>query len=324
MVRSGPRGSLVRFSLPLPASELVEPWLDLVRRLVPRLGFAVVAGAGPDPKTAQAFLRTGLEEPDVLRYTGPSWGRLYVGETSELPIWALWNLDAAQRERLRRLGLRTAGEILARPAAERRSLIGVEDGKEAGEGGRGGIGRGKQSRSTSRLDRSGHLRAHERVERTTSDRTAVTDLPSLEILVRSMAEELADRWRSRSMGACHLVLTLRGEKGASTRERVFFSPLPPHRLTPILLSLLGTCEHPGPILEVAVEGEGERIEPLQRRLGPGARFLAGSAWTGAAPPPGSDGAMIQMMRMAERGDARMRREVRLAFWDPLRMSHACG
>lgn len=307
--RWGERGGIVHFSLPLPASQLAEPWLDLVRRLVPRLGFAVLGGAGPDLRTARAFLRVGLEAPGRFDAIGPAWGRLFLGDAATLPATVLWDLDAGQRERLRRLGLRTVGEVLARPQSERQDLIGSREEEE-------GQGWGPVLTGTSGMRGHGSERAtgvYERAVRRAPEAGPVTDLPSLETWLGSIATELADRLRPRGMGACRLGLALHGERGVRTRERVFFSPLLPHRLFPVLKALLQTCEHPGPVREMAVDLEAERIVVVQRRLGPGAGVLGRFS-------DGGGSGMEREVRMTQRGDARMRRELRLALWDPLRMS----
>lgn len=302
VARFGLRGSVVKFALPLPAEELEAPWLDVVRRLVPHLGFAVMGGAGPDLKTARAFLKAGWgsQVPDRCRPIGPPRGRLFLGDVRELPAAVMWDLSAAQQERLHRLGLETVGEVLSRPLPERRSLIGTCDEPEgARDPRRGGVG------------------IYERAVRRTPDAEPIVDLLSLEIWLRSITDDLEERLRGQGMGACHLRLTLRGETGTKIRERGFFTPLPAHRLFPVLQVLMGTCERPGPVLEMTVEAEGARLVVVQHRLGPGAQAFPGSTWSGAQ-VEGETAEMTQAVRMTRRGDARLRREVRLALWDPLR------
>jgi hypothetical protein len=286
----GWRGAQVPF-LPLPPRwEMVaEPWADVVRQGVPRLGFAMEAGCGRTPQEAWALLRAGRGGDRGVRAHEVPGGKLFLGEREKLePRW-VWDLSPAQQARFIRWGLKRAEQVLRLPPARRRWLL---------------EGSGDLPASPS-FPGVGWQVCKERWFDPPLTRWA-----ELEEAAAQLAQEVALSLEGQAMGVAHVRLSLTWEKGSGEqeerKERWWGIPLPASRLTGALLALLATWPLGGPVKRVQVETSAQGRHVRQRQLG-------GSRW---APLAGER--MRELVGESHAGKQRWAREVRLSFWDPWR------
>lgn len=287
---SGDRGAALTF-LPLPSDALRQPWADACARLVPAHGWQLEGAASEAEWAAWLVLRAGRQGAKGIRCMEVEGGRLFVGEWRSLPPSVLSDVAPADRERIRRQGVHTLGQLANLPPLVSRALIGpVWAQRLSGDRGREESGGASQ----------GRYRAQRRFEAPLSDRIALSGALAL------LAAEIADALRQAGEGARYLSLTLETEEGeARLFERECLFPIPPIRLGGAVDNLLaswgGGCAIGGMWLAV----EGGAMGWSQARLTGGR--LGRPVWS----LPGEGG-----QRWAH--GARLRREARLALWDPLR------
>jgi hypothetical protein len=283
----GERGAIVR-SLPWRVEAWEEPWADACRRLVPAWGWRLEGGAGRTAWEARLVLRAGRRGAGGLKRWETAEGCLWLGDWRALPPAVLPDVPAAAQERMRRRGIGTLGDLAALPEEGRRELVGASWARRlGGDGGdEGDAGDGDRTYAGAR-----------RFDPALGEREA------LEGALAALAAEAAAALERRGEGVRRLALAVEGEEGRRWyRERDLLVPLPPRRLDGAARVLLGSGGVDGPVTGLRLEVEGEVLRWAQARLLGGRR----------APAP------MEPARREWAADRRVRREIRLALWDPLR------
>lgn len=284
----GGRAARLRF-LALPAAALRLPWADACARLVPVHGFALEGAVGPSAWAARALLAAGRAGTAGVGRLAVAGGQLFVGDWRALPPTAMADVAPAEQERLRRRGVRTLGELAVMPAAQRQRLVGPRWARRLG-----GEGEAEEAAQGGRYTASRRFGA------------GLDDAAALEGALSLLAAEAAADLARRGEGVRHLALTLMPEQGPAVRlQRAFLFPLPPLRLAGAARSLLWTHGVAATIVALRLTVAGGPMGWAQARLT--GRRLSPPAW---AIPAGALGGPAQCRRL--------RREVRLSLWDPLR------
>lgn len=283
----GERGAIVR-SLPWRAEAWAEPWADACRRLVPAWGWRLEGAAGRTAWEARLVLRAGRQGVGGLKRWETAGGCLWLGGWRDLPPAVLADVPSAAQERMRRRGIDTLGALAALPEEDRRELVGTSwarrlggDGGDEGDTGDGG----RTFAGARRFD------------------PALGGREALEGALAALAAEAEAALERRGEGVRRLALAVEGEGGRRWyRERDLLVPLPPRRLGGAARALLWSGGVDGPVTDLRLEVQGEALRWSQVQLLGGRR----------SPAP------IEPVRRGWAADRRVRREIRLALWDPLR------
>jgi|GEM_PF-6288996 len=289
---SGERGAIAPFFLGIDARALDAPWADTCARLVPTAGWQLVGAAARTEWAAGCLLAAGQRGVAAVETVEAPGGRLHLGAWQTLPLEILDDVAPAMRERARRQGLRTLGQLAALGTVERRLLVGATwAARLVGEGEAGGVEDGRHE----------VWRAFE---------PALDDAVAVDGALAMLAGELAEGLARRGQGVRVVRLAVAGvcatgEIDETTRERTLLVPLPAGRLAGVARGLLWGRGGVGAVAGLRLGVEAGAMAWSQ------ARMLGARLARPIGPLP--DGGVPAAANVR-----RLRREARLALWDPLR------
>lgn len=284
----GQRGAALTF-LPLPEDALRLPWADACSRVVPAHGWCLEGAASTTGWAARLLLRAGRRGAGAIRSVNVAGGRLFLGDWRDLSPTVLPGVSGANQERLRRQRTTTLGQLAALPAAVCRTLVGEEWAARLCDAASEPVTVGGR----------GVYVAEHRFDPPLGDAATLSAALSL------LAAEVAEALREGGEGVRHLVLSVEDEAGEMRRfERECLAPLPAHRLGGAAEGLLLAWSGRAAVARLRLAVEGGAMGWAQVRL------LGGRASRPVWSLPGQGDRPVR--------GSRLRREARLALWDPLR------